>query len=123
MEPKTEKMALFIDGANLYATAKSLGFDIDYKRSPERVSVARLSLARLLLHRRDRGVSLGQFTSLSYSGPRHCVWPHLQAAVACRQIQQQLKVAPRHHDARTDQPEVHRGFAEWQLIQIPPRRK
>jgi uncharacterized LabA/DUF88 family protein len=32
MEPKTEKIALFIDGANLYATAKSLGFDIDYKR-------------------------------------------------------------------------------------------
>jgi uncharacterized LabA/DUF88 family protein len=32
MEPRTEKMALFIDGANLYATAKSLGFDIDYKR-------------------------------------------------------------------------------------------
>ena len=28
----TERMALFIDGANLYATAKSLGFDIDYKR-------------------------------------------------------------------------------------------
>jgi uncharacterized LabA/DUF88 family protein len=27
-----EKTALFIDGANLYATAKSLGFDIDYKR-------------------------------------------------------------------------------------------
>src|SRR5712675_621199 len=27
-----EKMALFIDGANLYATAKALGFDIDYKR-------------------------------------------------------------------------------------------
>ncbi len=27
-----EKYALFIDGANLYATAKSLGFDIDYKR-------------------------------------------------------------------------------------------
>src|SRR6202166_3495946 len=32
MEPKTEKLALFIDGANLYATAKALGFDIDYKR-------------------------------------------------------------------------------------------
>jgi hypothetical protein len=32
MEPKAEKIALFIDGANLYATAKSLGFDIDYKR-------------------------------------------------------------------------------------------
>jgi uncharacterized LabA/DUF88 family protein len=27
-----EKIALFIDGANLYATAKSLGFDIDYRR-------------------------------------------------------------------------------------------
>jgi uncharacterized LabA/DUF88 family protein len=25
-------IALFIDGANLYATAKTLGFDIDYKR-------------------------------------------------------------------------------------------
>jgi len=30
--PQLEKTALFIDGANLYATAKSLGFDIDYKR-------------------------------------------------------------------------------------------
>jgi len=29
---QTERTALFIDGANLYATAKSLGFDIDYKR-------------------------------------------------------------------------------------------
>src|SRR3989337_2770442 len=27
-----ERIALFIDGANLYATTKSLGFDIDYKR-------------------------------------------------------------------------------------------
>ena len=26
------RTALFIDGANLYATAKTLGFDIDYKR-------------------------------------------------------------------------------------------
>jgi uncharacterized LabA/DUF88 family protein len=26
------RLALFIDGANLYATAKALGFDIDYKR-------------------------------------------------------------------------------------------
>src|ERR1700759_1516748 len=30
--PTTNKIALFIDGANLYATAKTLGFDIDYKR-------------------------------------------------------------------------------------------
>ncbi len=27
-----DKVALFIDGANFYATAKRLGFDIDYKR-------------------------------------------------------------------------------------------
>lgn len=27
-----ERIALFIDGANLYATAKTLGFDIDYKK-------------------------------------------------------------------------------------------
>ncbi|MCW4113909.1 NYN domain-containing protein [Aurantimonas sp. MSK8Z-1] len=27
-----EKIALFIDGANLYATSRSLGFDIDYKK-------------------------------------------------------------------------------------------
>ena len=30
--PERERIALFIDGANLYATAKTLGFDIDYKR-------------------------------------------------------------------------------------------
>lgn len=29
---QSERVALFIDGANLYATSKSLGFDIDYKR-------------------------------------------------------------------------------------------
>ena len=28
----TERIALFIDGANLYGATKSLGFDIDYKR-------------------------------------------------------------------------------------------
>src|ERR1700730_19359151 len=32
MSAQVEKIALFIDGANLYATAKSLGFDIDYKK-------------------------------------------------------------------------------------------
>lgn len=31
MQHTAEKTALFIDGANLYATTKSLGFDIDYK--------------------------------------------------------------------------------------------
>lgn len=32
MFEKRERVALFIDGANLYATGKALGFDIDYKR-------------------------------------------------------------------------------------------
>jgi uncharacterized LabA/DUF88 family protein len=30
--PDTEKIAVFIDGANLYATSRGLGVDIDYKR-------------------------------------------------------------------------------------------
>lgn len=32
MPTNMEKLALFIDGANLYSATKSLGFDIDYKR-------------------------------------------------------------------------------------------
>ncbi len=28
---RDERIALFIDGSNLYAAAKALGFDIDYK--------------------------------------------------------------------------------------------
>ncbi|MCG2631810.1 NYN domain-containing protein [Bradyrhizobium sp. WYCCWR 13023] len=32
MSSAPEKIALFIDGANLYATARTLGFDIDYRR-------------------------------------------------------------------------------------------
>jgi uncharacterized LabA/DUF88 family protein len=32
MTALTNKLALFIDGVNLYATAKTLGFDIDFKR-------------------------------------------------------------------------------------------
>jgi len=32
MTSSSDRIALFIDGANLYATAKTLGFDIDYKR-------------------------------------------------------------------------------------------
>ena len=31
MFDQREKVALFIDGANLYATSKTLGFDIDYR--------------------------------------------------------------------------------------------
>ncbi|MGF6429987.1 NYN domain-containing protein [Bradyrhizobium sp. Pha-3] len=32
MSPASPRIALFIDGPNLYATARTLGFDIDYKR-------------------------------------------------------------------------------------------
>jgi uncharacterized LabA/DUF88 family protein len=32
MSASTGTIALFIDGANLYSTAKTLGFDIDYRR-------------------------------------------------------------------------------------------
>ena len=46
MEPKTEKIALFIDGANLYATAKSLGFDIDTSGSCASFIRAAISCAR-----------------------------------------------------------------------------
>ena len=28
----TDRLALFIDGANLYSAAKHLGFDIDYRK-------------------------------------------------------------------------------------------
>ena len=55
MSAQMEKIALFIDGANLYATAKSLGFDIDYKRLLREFQSRGLSGARVLLHRRDRG--------------------------------------------------------------------
>lgn len=36
MSNPPERIALFIDGANLYAAARSLGFDIDYKRLLDR---------------------------------------------------------------------------------------
>ena len=32
MFDQRERIALFIDGANLYATSKAIGFDIDYRR-------------------------------------------------------------------------------------------
>jgi len=32
MSYTSNRIALFIDGANLHATAKALGFDIDYRR-------------------------------------------------------------------------------------------
>jgi len=44
-----ERVALFIDGANLYATARSLGFDIDYKRLLD-VFSSRCNLVRALYY-------------------------------------------------------------------------
>ena len=44
-----ERVALFIDGANLYATSKSLGFDIDYKRLLQHFR-QRASLVRALYY-------------------------------------------------------------------------
>jgi len=32
MSPASPRIALYIDGANLHATARTLGFDLDYKR-------------------------------------------------------------------------------------------
>ena len=29
---RSDRIALFIDGANLHATARALGFDVDYRR-------------------------------------------------------------------------------------------
>jgi len=44
-----ERVALFIDGANLYATARSLGFDIDYKRLLD-IFASRCNLVRSLYY-------------------------------------------------------------------------
>jgi len=44
-----ERVALFIDGANLYAAARSLGFDIDYKRLLD-VFSSRCNLVRALYY-------------------------------------------------------------------------
>lgn len=38
MPANSERLALFIDGSNLYAAARALGFDIDYKRLLEHFS-------------------------------------------------------------------------------------
>src|SRR3546814_9241423 len=44
-----ERVALFIDGANLYAAARSLGLDIDYKRLLD-VFSSRCNLVRSLYY-------------------------------------------------------------------------
>ena len=51
----SSRIALFIDGANLYATAKALGFEIDYNRLLVGFRDPWDAGARLLLHRNYRG--------------------------------------------------------------------
>ena len=41
---ENERVALFIDGANLYSAARALGFDIDYRRLLKAVSYTHLTL-------------------------------------------------------------------------------
>jgi uncharacterized LabA/DUF88 family protein len=43
-------LALFIDGANAHATAKALGFDVDYKCPLTEFQSPRHVGARVLLH-------------------------------------------------------------------------
>ena len=45
---ENERIALFIDGANFYATARALGFDIDYKRLLELFPIKAVSSARFI---------------------------------------------------------------------------
>ena len=52
-----QRIALFIDGANLYATTKTLGFDIDYKR--------------LLKEFQSRGLSCAHSTTRRWSRTRN----------------------------------------------------
>jgi len=50
-----ERTALFIDGSNLYAAARALGFDIDYKRLLEVFKQKGQLIRAFLLHGIDRG--------------------------------------------------------------------
>jgi uncharacterized LabA/DUF88 family protein len=51
MSAEANKIALFIDGANLYATCKTLGFDVDYKRLLREFEGRGTLVRGLLLHR------------------------------------------------------------------------
>ena len=47
-----ERIAIFIDGANLYSAARSLAFDIDYKRLLDLFRLERAADPSILLYRR-----------------------------------------------------------------------
>ena len=51
MTELASKIALFIDGPNTYAAAKTLGFDIDYKRLLKEFQDRGVLVRALYLHR------------------------------------------------------------------------
>ena len=86
---RDERLALFIDGANLYAATRALGFDIDYK------------LLRSEFTRRGKMVRAFYYTALieneEYSPIRPLVdWlPEFQREVQRRQAKRSLTSLPR----------------------------
>ena len=50
-----DRVALFIDGSNLHAAARSLGFDIDYKQLLEFFKLQGSLIRRFLLYGTFRG--------------------------------------------------------------------
>ncbi len=67
-----ERTALFIDGANLYATARALGFDIDYKRLldlySEKVNLVRAFYYTALIEDQDYSPIRPLVDWLDYNG-------------------------------------------------------
>ncbi len=55
-----ERIALFIDGANLYAASKTLSFDIDYKRLLA-LFRSRGQFARITTRRSPRSRNIPQY--------------------------------------------------------------
>ena len=64
MSSASIKIALFIDGPNLYSTAKSLGFDIDYNITYLSKLRPRHASPRLLLHGHHRGSRISSIRPL-----------------------------------------------------------
>ena len=65
MSAQVEKIALFIDGANLYGATKLLGFDIDYRRLlQEFQSRGKLVRAYAHLHGDDKKIRNSRRLSL-----------------------------------------------------------
>ena len=64
---KTEKTVILIDGANLYKSARNLGFDIDYKnllaKSKQKCQLVRASYYTAMQEDRDQDYS----PSVSYT--------------------------------------------------------